>query len=122
MLHEKRGRPGSEALSRCPQPGIKGGRAKTRPAVRAGVGERLVAYSGSIMKQLSHLLVPAVMLAAVVPASDQRPAAAEPEPARAVSGERSVEVRGELRPTQDDAGEKRPAVRVILPSPYGAQR
>lgn len=72
------------------------------------------------MKQLSHLLVPAVVLAAVVSASDQRPPA-EPEPA-GVSGERSVEAKGELRPTQESAGEKRPAVRVILPSPYSAQR
>jgi hypothetical protein len=74
------------------------------------------------MKQLSHLLVPAVVLAAVVSASDQRPTATEPEPTGAVSGERSVEAKGELRPTQDGVGEKRPAVRVILPSPYGAQR
>jgi len=73
------------------------------------------------MKQLSHLLVPAVVLAAVVSASDQRPPA-ESEPAGVVSGERSVEAKGELRPTQESAGEKRPAVRVILPSPYSAQR
>jgi len=75
------------------------------------------------MKPLSQLLVPAVMLAAVVSAADQRLGPAEPETEAAVaSGERSAEAKSELRPTQNAAGDKRPAIRVILPSPYSGQR
>jgi hypothetical protein len=72
------------------------------------------------MLLVTSALMPAVVLAAAVVASEPRPEA-EP-PANPGAGERTATVKEELRPSQSPATERRPPVRVILPSPYRAPR
>ncbi len=74
------------------------------------------------MKTSGRLLVPGFVLTAVIAAGELPPPIARQEPeATGTASERAPN--GELRPTQDAAqAEKRPAVRVILPSPYSQPR
>lgn len=74
------------------------------------------------MKTSGRLLVPSLVLAAVIGAGEPPPPIARQEPeATGTASERASN--SELRPTQDAAQpEKRPAVRVILPSPYSQPR
>ena len=72
------------------------------------------------MKIWSRTLVPALALAAAVAANEPPPLGKEPE-ATGTTSERPV--KNELRSTPDSRPqEKRPAVRVILPSPYATTR
>jgi hypothetical protein len=71
------------------------------------------------MKIWSRTLVPTLVLAAAV-AANEPPPQAEPQATGATNERAAV---NELRPTQDlRPQEKRPAVRVILPSPYATSR
>jgi hypothetical protein len=71
------------------------------------------------MKIWSRTLVPILVLAAAV-AAKEPPPQAEPQ-ATGTTNERAAV--NELRPAQDlRPQEKRPAVRVILPSPYATTR
>jgi len=70
------------------------------------------------MKIWSRTLIPTLVLAAAVAANE--PPQAEPQ-ATGTTHERAAV--NELRPAQDlRPQEKRPAVRVILPSPYATPR
>ena len=83
-----------------------------RPDRRAGVWD-------PTMKIWSRTLVPTLVLAAAV-AAKEPPPQAEPQ-ATGTTNERAAV--NELRPAQDLwPQEKRPAVRVILPSPYATSR
>ncbi|HEX8666628.1 MAG TPA: hypothetical protein VF744_21665 [Beijerinckiaceae bacterium] len=73
------------------------------------------------MQTSGRLLVPALVLTAVIAAGELPPPPARQEPE--ATGTTPERVSNELRPTQDAAqAEKRPAVRVILPSPYSQPR
>jgi hypothetical protein len=73
------------------------------------------------MKTSGRMLMPGLVLAAVVAAGEPPPPAVRQEPeAPGMASARAS--KGELRPAQDPAQvEKRPAVRVILPSPYSSR-
>jgi hypothetical protein len=73
------------------------------------------------MKTSGRLLVPGLVLAAVAAAGEPPPPPVRQEP-EAIGTVSERASKGELRPTQDAAQvEKRPAVRVILPSPYSSR-
>ena len=73
------------------------------------------------MKTSGRLLVPGLVLTAVIAAGELPSPLARQEPE--ATGTAPERVSNELRPTQDAAqAEKRPAVRVILPSPYSQPR
>ena len=73
------------------------------------------------MKTSGKLFAPALVLTAVIAAGEVPPPARQEPEATGTAPERASQ--GELRPTQDAAqAEKRPAVRVILPSPYSQPR
>ena len=74
------------------------------------------------MKTWGKLFARALVLTAAIATGELPPPAARREPeATGTASERAPN--GELRPTQDAAqAEKRPAVRVILPSPYSKPR
>ncbi|MFL4974367.1 MAG: hypothetical protein ACJ8CQ_03675 [Microvirga sp.] len=83
-----------------------------RPDRRAGVWD-------PTMKIWSRTLVPTLVLAAAV-AANEPPPQAEPQATGATNERAAV---NELRPAPDlRPQEKRPAVRVILPSPYATSR
>ena len=74
------------------------------------------------MKTSGKLFAPALVLTAAIAAGELPPAAARQEP-EATGTAPARAPNGELRPAQDAAqAEKRPAVRVILPSPYSQPR
>jgi hypothetical protein len=73
------------------------------------------------MKTSGRMLMPGLVLAAVVAAGEPPPTVRQEPDATSTASERAS--KSELRPTQDAAQvEKRPAVRVILPSPYSSRR
>jgi hypothetical protein len=71
------------------------------------------------MKTPSRALAPALALAAIVAATEPPPAARQ-EPQATGTAEHAP--KSDLRPAQDAGPERRPAVRVILPSPYSQPR
>ena len=125
----------ADAQSAAARPGKRASRgrvpASLKPAIKTHdlrrsllIGSRCADFLVPVllMKQLRTLLVPVLVTTAVVSVSDQTAAPeAEAQPG-AASSERTAENKPELRATQSVAGEKRPAVRIILPSPYGSAR
>ena len=73
-----------------------------------------------MLKSLPALL-PVVALAAAVAVAENRPAEVQRDPEAGATASERPQVKGELRPGQDGPIEKRPNVRVILPSPYGGR-
>ena len=74
------------------------------------------------MTTSGKLFAPVLVLTAVIAAGELSPPAARQEPESTGTASEHAP-NSDLRPTQDAAqGEKRPAVRVILPSPYSQPR
>ncbi|HEX8164778.1 MAG TPA: hypothetical protein VF601_03200 [Beijerinckiaceae bacterium] len=72
------------------------------------------------MKTSSRALLPVLALAAAVAANEPAPPAPRQEPE--ATGTAIERAQADLRPAQDAIQpEKRPAVRVILPSPYSSR-